>query len=96
VLLLLCLALYATLFSGRTSSAIWIPWTLRVPWQARSPISQHQDLHLDEAQCAASFPGLTSGIAETVGQGPFKMRMFKQGNGPLQIQIKDNQVHQSM
>ncbi|KAH8887757.1 hypothetical protein GQ53DRAFT_267911 [Thozetella sp. PMI_491] len=84
-----CLVLYCLLFVSDTSDHGHSP---AAGQRQRPSLGQLHNLSLDEAQCAATFPGLTSQIDDVVAEGPFKVKQT--GDlGPLQGRIQHGQIY---
>jgi hypothetical protein len=47
---------------------------------------------LTESECRVSFPGLLKEVDDEVAKGPFKLKRYPTGLGPLIARIRDGQV----
>ncbi|KAK3316712.1 glycosyl transferase family 90-domain-containing protein [Apodospora peruviana] len=99
-----CLVLYCLFFILKSPSSVSqfpvddgasprLPW----PWplsggSRRLSEEKLNNLSLGEAECRATFPGLTTQIDEVVAQGPFTLKNTGDG-GPLQGRIKDGHIY---
>ncbi|KAI1085069.1 glycosyl transferase family 90-domain-containing protein [Whalleya microplaca] len=93
VVCVLCLALYCLVRMPADSSRDTFPQTRHSSKKPRElPPELLNNRFLTEAQCAASFPGLTKEIDDVVARGPFTLKRNPHGMGPLIARIRDGKL----